>query len=32
MNAWMMLVMKIKKQKGCTLMEAMKFAKAVYKK
>jgi len=32
MNDWMTLVMKVKRQKGCTLKEAMKVAKSQYKK
>jgi mannose/cellobiose epimerase-like protein (N-acyl-D-glucosamine 2-epimerase family) len=32
MTEWMELVMKIKKEKGCSLSEAMKQAKKIYHK
>ena len=32
MNAWLTLVCKIKKEKGCSLKEAMVFAAKIYKK
>ena len=32
MSAWLQLVMKVKAKHGCSLMEAMRKAKPLYKK